>query len=72
MNLAPKRPNWDLKRDLERKLQKLDKKTNAAMVTLLRQRLLSQKGNDSSLAEAVAIQQQADAALNDAEAEESP
>ncbi|CAG8669089.1 9328_t:CDS:10, partial [Racocetra fulgida] len=28
-NLAPKKPNWDLKRDVEKKLAKLEKKTQA-------------------------------------------
>ncbi|RIA92293.1 mRNA splicing factor, partial [Glomus cerebriforme] len=28
-NLAPKKPNWDLKRDVEKKLAKLEKKTQS-------------------------------------------
>ncbi|CAG8845256.1 3349_t:CDS:2, partial [Racocetra persica] len=28
-NLAPKKPNWDLKRDVEKKLTKLERKTQA-------------------------------------------
>ncbi|KAF9117694.1 hypothetical protein BGW39_001894 [Mortierella sp. 14UC] len=35
--LAPKKPNWDLKRDIEPKLLKLEKKTRAAVIELIRQ-----------------------------------
>ncbi|KAF9953301.1 hypothetical protein BGZ72_005519 [Mortierella alpina] len=34
--LAPKKPNWDLKRDIEPKLLKLEKKTRAAVIELIR------------------------------------
>ncbi|KAG0346448.1 hypothetical protein BG004_001712 [Podila humilis] len=34
--LAPKKPNWDLKRDIEPKLLKLEKKTRAAIIDLIR------------------------------------
>ncbi|KAF9408425.1 hypothetical protein BGZ94_002314, partial [Podila epigama] len=34
--LAPKKPNWDLKRDIEPKLLKLEKKTRAAIIELIR------------------------------------
>ena len=34
--LAPKKPNWDLKRDLERKLEKLERKTQIAIGDLIR------------------------------------
>ncbi|KAG0057159.1 hypothetical protein BGZ83_001102 [Gryganskiella cystojenkinii] len=34
--LAPKKPNWDLKRDIEPKLAKLEKKTRAAIIELIR------------------------------------
>jgi coiled-coil domain-containing protein 12 len=36
MNLAPKRPNWDLKRDLSRKLARVDRKTKRAIAELIR------------------------------------
>lgn len=35
-DLAPKKPNWDLKRDLEKKLEELTPKTQAAMAELIR------------------------------------
>ena len=39
-NIAPKRPNWDLKRDLEKKLSKLERKTQEAIHTLIRASLV--------------------------------
>ncbi|KAM5430062.1 hypothetical protein McanMca71_007499 [Microsporum canis] len=38
-NLQPKKPNWDLKRDLEQKMRVLDVKTENAMAQLVRQRI---------------------------------
>ncbi|KAG0302408.1 hypothetical protein BGZ98_007514 [Dissophora globulifera] len=35
-SLAPKKPNWDLKRDIEPRLLKLEKKTRAAVIELIR------------------------------------
>ena len=35
-NIAPKRPNWDLKRELERKMAKLERRTQEAIHTLIR------------------------------------
>jgi hypothetical protein len=35
-NIAPKRPNWDLKRDMEKKLAKLERKTQEAIHALIR------------------------------------
>ncbi|KZV92179.1 mRNA splicing factor [Exidia glandulosa HHB12029] len=43
-SIAPKRPNWDLKREMERKLAKLERKTQEAILLLTRQRLAAQKG----------------------------
>ena len=36
-NIAPKRPNWDLKREMEKKLAKLERKTQEAVHALIRQ-----------------------------------
>eukprot|EP00698_Gefionella_okellyi_P013959 TRINITY_DN3856_c0_g1_i1.p1 TRINITY_DN3856_c0_g1~~TRINITY_DN3856_c0_g1_i1.p1 ORF type:complete len:109 (+),score=27.40 TRINITY_DN3856_c0_g1_i1:71-397(+) len=36
LSLAPKKPNWDLKRDVEKKLAKLEKKTQRAIIELQR------------------------------------
>jgi len=52
-NIQPKKPNWDLKRDLEKRLEKLKPKTQAAMYTLIRQRLGAvQKGKSTTEASA--------------------
>lgn len=37
--LAPRKPDWDLKRDVEKKLAKLEKRTQKAIVELIRERL---------------------------------
>lgn len=45
--LQPKRPNWDLKRDLAKKLEILDVRTNNAIARLVRERI--QKAQKQSL-----------------------
>ncbi|KAL5529366.1 hypothetical protein ACEPAG_5351 [Sanghuangporus baumii] len=60
-NIAPKRPNWDLKRELERKLAKLDRKTQEAIHTLIRQRLSAQRGDADDIVGAMRAQESADA-----------
>lgn len=37
LNIAPKRANWDLKRDLEKKLQPLERKTKESIYALVRE-----------------------------------
>nr|XP_033787790.1 coiled-coil domain-containing protein 12 isoform X3 [Geotrypetes seraphini] len=49
-NLAPRKPDWDLKRDVAKKLEKLEKRTQKAIAELIRERL---KGQADSLADAV-------------------
>ncbi|XP_037349739.1 coiled-coil domain-containing protein 12-like [Talpa occidentalis] len=49
-NLAPHKPDWDLKRDVAKKLEKLEKRTQRAIAELIRERL---KGQEDSLASAV-------------------
>jgi len=41
--IAPKKPNWDLKRDVERKMQNLAARTDRAVVQLIRQRIKKDK-----------------------------
>lgn len=43
LNIAPKKPNWDLQRDVEQKLQKLEGETKQAIRVLLRERLLKER-----------------------------
>lgn len=35
LSILPKRPNWDLKRDLNKKMESLDRRTEAALAELL-------------------------------------
>ncbi|KAJ8655896.1 hypothetical protein O0I10_008335 [Lichtheimia ornata] len=53
-NLQPKKPNWDLKRDVEKKLERLDRRTQKAVLELIRQRLSNETDKTANLAEAVA------------------
>ncbi len=55
LSLAPRKPDWDLKRDVEKKLKRLEKRTAKAIAELTRERLLAeQKQSQTSLAEVVA------------------
>ncbi|XP_068179305.1 coiled-coil domain-containing protein 12 [Antennarius striatus] len=49
-NLAPRKPDWDLKRDVAKKLEKLERRTQRAIAELIRDRL---RGNEEELADAV-------------------
>ncbi|SCV67056.1 BQ2448_5702 [Microbotryum intermedium] len=46
INIQPKKPNWDLKRDLDRKLARLRNKTDQAISQLIRERLQAEKGTE--------------------------
>jgi len=65
-NIAPKRPNWDLKRELEKKTKVLERKTQEAIHTLIRQRLAAQKGDSDDLVGAM----NADGARNESHSDE--
>merc|ERR1719321_1642895 len=43
MAIAPKKPNWDLKREVERKMVVLNARTDRAIVQLIRQRIAAAK-----------------------------
>ncbi|KAJ6502299.1 mRNA splicing factor [Mycena sanguinolenta] len=58
-NIAPKRPNWDLKREMDKKLAKLQRRTQEAIHTLIRQRLATQKGDADDIAGAMRAQEKA-------------
>uniref|UniRef100_A0A668U1V9 Coiled-coil domain containing 12 n=1 Tax=Oreochromis aureus TaxID=47969 RepID=A0A668U1V9_OREAU len=49
-NLAPRKPDWDLKRDVAKKLEKLERRTQRAIAELIRDRL---RGHEEELAGAV-------------------
>ncbi|THG94432.1 hypothetical protein EW026_g7041 [Hermanssonia centrifuga] len=53
-NIAPKRPNWDLKRDLEKKMAKLERNTQEAIHTLIP----AQKGQSDDLVGALRAQEE--------------
>ncbi|KAI9678135.1 MAG: hypothetical protein M1817_006079 [Caeruleum heppii] len=55
--LQPKKPNWDLKRDLDRKLEVLNVRTENAIARLVRQRIEEQqrKANGGQEAEKAAV-----------------
>lgn len=36
LNIAPKKPNWDLRRDVQKKLDKLERRTQKALYKLMR------------------------------------
>eukprot|EP01099_Mayorella_cantabrigiensis_P004124 TRINITY_DN3104_c0_g1_i1.p1 TRINITY_DN3104_c0_g1~~TRINITY_DN3104_c0_g1_i1.p1 ORF type:complete len:170 (-),score=47.14 TRINITY_DN3104_c0_g1_i1:20-493(-) len=43
LSLAPKKPNWDLKRDLEGKFKKLEARTQRAILELLEENIRSRE-----------------------------
>ncbi|KAL9967383.1 hypothetical protein ACROYT_G025592 [Oculina patagonica] len=55
-NLAPRKPDWDLKRDVAKKLEKLEKRTQRAIVELIREQL--QQGEDLAAAVNAAASEQ--------------
>ncbi|XP_078072019.1 coiled-coil domain-containing protein 12 [Mustelus asterias] len=57
MNLAPRKPDWDLKRDVAKKLERLEKRTQRAIAELIREKL---KDNEDDLASAVGAVKQED------------
>eukprot|EP00026_Physarum_polycephalum_P020524 Phypoly_transcript_23157.p1 GENE.Phypoly_transcript_23157~~Phypoly_transcript_23157.p1 ORF type:complete len:183 (-),score=48.30 Phypoly_transcript_23157:40-543(-) len=53
ISLAPKKPNWDLKRDAAKKLEKLERRTQRAIYELLKEKLESEGQGADNLAAAV-------------------
>ena len=63
LNLAPKKANWDLKRDIEPQMKKLRGATDRAIIELIRKRVSEEQndeGAQGALAAAVARQEQAE------------
>lgn len=60
-SLAPRKPDWDLKRDVSKKLEKLEKRTKRAVAELIRERLreASETGQDFATAVSTASAPQA-------------
>lgn len=44
-NLQPKKPNWDLKRDVDKKMERLNQRTDIAIAKLIKARIEEQKSN---------------------------
>lgn len=59
-NLAPRKPDWDLKRDVAKKLEKLEKRTQRAIAELIRERLKGQEDNLASAVDATTGQEACD------------
>mmetsp|Transcript_30465 Transcript_30465/g.97210 ORF Transcript_30465/g.97210 Transcript_30465/m.97210 type:complete len:156 (-) Transcript_30465:52-519(-) len=43
VNIAPKKATWDLKRDIEKKLKKLERRTQRAIVEILRAKMAEEE-----------------------------
>ncbi|XP_033732059.1 coiled-coil domain-containing protein 12-like [Pecten maximus] len=56
MNLAPRKPDWDLKRDVAKKLEKLEKRTQRAIAELIRERLKSSNEDLATMVNAAMTQ----------------
>lgn len=52
-SLAPRKPDWDLKRDVAKKLEKLERRTQKAIAELIWERL--QQGNEENLSAMVTM-----------------
>ncbi|XP_046415714.1 coiled-coil domain-containing protein 12 [Neodiprion pinetum] len=48
-SLAPRKPDWDLKRDVAKKLEKLERRTQKAIAELIRERLKQGQENLASI-----------------------
>lgn len=50
-NLAPRKPDWDLKRDVAKKLEKLERRTQKAIAELIRERLRQRQADLAIIAD---------------------
>lgn len=57
--LAPRKPDWDLKRDVAKKLEKLERRTQKAIAELIRDRL-KQRQDDSAAIVSVGVMNEND------------
>eukprot|EP00657_Telonema_sp_P-1_P007756 TRINITY_DN27920_c0_g2_i1.p1 TRINITY_DN27920_c0_g2~~TRINITY_DN27920_c0_g2_i1.p1 ORF type:complete len:115 (+),score=21.84 TRINITY_DN27920_c0_g2_i1:59-403(+) len=53
LSIQPRKPNWDLKRDVQKKLDKLRKRTDRAILEIVRTKLVSEGEQGSNLARSV-------------------
>ncbi|ESO92036.1 hypothetical protein LOTGIDRAFT_233303 [Lottia gigantea] len=54
-NLAPRKPDWDLKRDVAKKLEKLERRTQRAIAELIRERLKASKEDFANVINAASV-----------------
>eukprot|EP00920_Eleutheroschizon_duboscqi_P009834 GHVT01022935.1.p1 GENE.GHVT01022935.1~~GHVT01022935.1.p1 ORF type:complete len:333 (-),score=105.32 GHVT01022935.1:998-1996(-) len=70
--IAPRRPNWDLKRDLERKLQLLSHRTERSILQLIKEKVVAAKiAVDSDTAKSLPTSPSPGAKTSTSSAEES-
>jgi coiled-coil domain-containing protein 12 len=48
VNIVPKKPNWDLKSQVSTRIERLKRRTQRAIVELLKEKLASQTDEDNS------------------------
>lgn len=48
--MAPRKPDWDLKRDIEKRMAKLERRTQKAIAELIRERLKGEQNIDLATA----------------------
>ncbi|XP_033624874.1 coiled-coil domain-containing protein 12-like [Asterias rubens] len=65
VNLAPRKPDWDLKRDIAPKLEKLERRTQRAIAELIRERIQSGQGDLSTAITASELPKQQQGDLSD-------
>ena len=53
LNLAPKKANWDLKRDVARKVARLEKRTQRAIIEMIREKVEGKALEGDDLNEAI-------------------
>ncbi|TMW45967.1 hypothetical protein DOY81_008957 [Sarcophaga bullata] len=54
-NLAPRKPDWDLKRDVAKKLERLERRTQKAIAELIRERLKKNQHGGNDIFQAVNV-----------------
>mmetsp|Transcript_9681 Transcript_9681/g.19012 ORF Transcript_9681/g.19012 Transcript_9681/m.19012 type:complete len:153 (+) Transcript_9681:65-523(+) len=47
LNIAPRKPNWDLKRDVAKKMEKLQRRTQLAIVELIKERIAKEAAEEA-------------------------
>lgn len=55
-NLAPRKPDWDLKRDVAKKLEKLERRTQKSIAELIRERLKQRQEDLASMVNAAVLE----------------